>query len=668
MNLPVDSLRGTFFEEARELLAAMAAALDDFDSPSGRTEAINAVFRAAHTLKGSAGLFGLAHLERFAHVVETVLDGLRASPELATPAMVTVLTEAHDELDRMVEAAGEGVVLEASPALQAKLEALGPAAPARPVEATSSVVAVGAPRTWRLSVAFGPDTFRDGFDPLSFIRHFERLGTVSDVRVDAAGVPAQGFDPECCSLAFQATVVSDQAPEQLLSTFDFVKDTSRVSLTPADAPPTPVTDEHPEPTLATSAPADAPVAPPSPAAHGAAVARLIKIPAARLDALVDMVSELVIASAGAETRAEHNADRATLEAFAAVRKLVSGIRDAALNLRMVEIGETFSRFRRVIRELSSQLGKEVEVELRGSETELDKAMVERLADPLLHIIRNSLDHGLETPDVRLAAGKARSGKLTLEAQHQSGQIVIDVRDDGAGLNRAKIRRKAMERGLVAPGASLTDAQVDELIFLPGFSSADAVTDVSGRGVGMDVVRRTIDQLRGTVEVISSQGEGTTIRLRLPLTLAIIDGFLLGVGDTSFVVPAKLIRECLDFRSLLESEANHRLKLRDEPVPYVRLREFFNVPGQAPARESVVIIEYGERRLGLVVDRLLGVSQTVIKSLGPLLSQLSVIGGSTILGSGEVGLILDVAQLIRFATTRDQKSGSPPAPPPLRAVA
>jgi len=377
----------------------------------------------------------------------------------------------------------------------------------------------------------------------------------------------------------------------------------------------------------------------------------VKVPAARLDALVDMVSELVIAGATADVHAGRTQDRATIEAFAAIRKLVAGIRDAALGLRMVQIGDTFARFRRVVREVSRQLHKEVEVEVRGGDTELDKAMVERLSDPLLHIIRNAIDHGIERPEERERAGKPRVGTLWLEAAHQAGQIVVEVRDDGAGLNRARIKQKAIERGLIDAHAELTDAQIDELIFTPGFSSADAVSDVSGRGVGMDVVRKGVDALRGTVEVSSEAGVGTTIRMRLPLTLAIIDGFLLAVGDSHFVVPAKLVRECLDFGTLLDSEENHRLKVRGEAVPYVRLREFYELGGPVPRRESVVIVEYGDDKVALVVDRLLGVSQTVIKPLGPLFRKYEGVGGSTILGSGEVALIIDLPQLVRLASRR-----------------
>lgn len=619
-----ESLRATFIDEAGELLEQMQAALVDFEQVEDRAETVRALFRAAHTLKGSAGLFGLHNVVRFAHVVESLLEELRSQPQRLDAEMVKVLLEAHDELERLIESDADGSRPEASGALVERVNALLSSAPAAhgatppPAEAA----AAQGTRRWHLTARFGESTFRDGFDPVSFLRFLEKRGHVE--RLETTLVAADGpFDPESCRLAFSLDFVSPLPREELLSVFDFVREQSVIELV----------EHQPErQAVALAGPGSRSAAP------------MVKVPAGRLDTLVDRVSELVIASAAAELRASQNGDRATLEAFAAVRALVAGIRDAALGLRMVQIGETFGRFRRVVRELSGALKKEVSVEVRGAETELDKAMVERLADPLLHIVRNALDHGLETPEVRVSKGKPRAGHLLLEAQHQAGQIVIDVRDDGGGLDREKIRRKARERGLVPPGATLTDAQVDDLIFAPGFSSADQVTDVSGRGVGMDVVRRTIDALRGTVEVLSEPGRGTTIRLRLPLTLAIIDGFLLGVAGSSFVVPSKLVRECLDFPR--GGGDNHWLHLRDEPVPWVRLRDFFELEAAAPRRESVVIIEYGDRKVGLVVDRLLGVSQTVIKPLGPLFEQLHGIGGSTILGSGEVALILDVPQLVR----------------------
>jgi two-component system chemotaxis sensor kinase CheA len=316
---------------------------------------------------------------------------------------------------------------------------------------------------------------------------------------------------------------------------------------------------------------------------------------------------------------------------------------------MVQIGETFNRFRRIVRDVSLELGKAIELEIHGADTELDKTIVEKLGDPLMHIVRNSIDHGIEPVDVRRARNKPESGTLSLAARHESGSIIIEVSDDGGGLNKDRILAKAIERGLVKDGASLSDQEIINLIFEPGFSTADAVSNLSGRGVGMDVVRRNIDELRGTIEVETEQGLGTTLRMRLPLTLAIIDGFRVEVAGASYVVPLDVVIECLDLGPFLESEQNHLINLRGEVLPFLRLREVFQIPGEVPARERVVVIQHGELRAGIVVDRLLGEFQTVIKPLGKLFHGARGIGGSTILGTGEVALILDVAQMVALAT-------------------
>jgi len=340
-----------------------------------------------------------------------------------------------------------------------------------------------------------------------------------------------------------------------------------------------------------------------------------------------------------------------LEATVTVNKLVEEIRDNALSLRMVQIGETFSRFRRIVRDVSLELGKAIELEIHGADTELDKTIVEKLADPLMHIVRNSIDHGIEPVEVRRARSKPESGTLSLAARHESGSIIIEVSDDGGGLNKDRILAKAIERGLVKAGASLSDQEIINLIFEPGFSTADAVSNLSGRGVGMDVVRRNIDELRGTIEVETEQGLGTTLRMRLPLTLAIIDGFRVEAAGASYVVPLDVVIECLDLGPFLESEQNHLINLRGEVLPFLRLREVFQIPGEVPARERVVVIQHGELRAGIVVDRLLGEFQTVIKPMGRLFRRAKGIGGSTILGTGEVALILDVAQMVQLATER-----------------
>lgn len=383
----------------------------------------------------------------------------------------------------------------------------------------------------------------------------------------------------------------------------------------------------------------------------------MKVDVAKLDHLIDLVGELVIAAAGAKIAADREKSAPVEEAVGMVSKLVEEIRDAALGVRMVPIGEVFQRFPRLVRDLSMELGKRVELDIQGAETELDKSMVERLAEPLTHMVRNSLDHGMELESTRLAAGKPAQGTIRFNAYHDTGSIVIEVADDGAGIHRQRVLERAIERGIVPHNHNLSDREILNLIFEPGFSTSQTVTNLSGRGVGMDVVKRSIESLRGEIEIESEEGVGTEIRLRMPLTLAIIDGFMVAVEDRSFVVPLDLVIECADLprEVAIREQGRGIANLRGEPLPLVRLRELFHIPGQAPARENIVVVEYGGKRLGLVVEGLLGEFQAVIKPLSRLFSKVPGVGGSTILGTGEIALILDVPALVqrieRVETTR-----------------
>ena len=388
--------------------------------------------------------------------------------------------------------------------------------------------------------------------------------------------------------------------------------------------------------------------------------RFVRVRADKLDKLIDLIGELVIASSGAQLAAQLTTQLSTPqeqsarfnEAALRIHDLVEQARDGALGLRMAPIGETFSRFQRVVRDVSKQIGKEVELEISGGDTELDKSMVETIADPLMHLVRNSLDHGLETPQDRLAAGKPARGRLGLHAYHESGSVFIEVSDDGRGLNRERIFAKAVERGLTSPDAMLDDEAVYQLIFLPGFSTAETVTSLSGRGVGMDVVKRNVEALRGTIKVASQPGQGATIQIRLPLTLAIIDGFLTSVGNVSYVLPLELVAECLAVPAECGNDSEQvagYFDLRGEVLPYLDLGRFYRHEPPKNGRRSLVLVRDGASRVGLVVDRLHGEHQTVIKPLGAVFQHIQGLAGSTILGSGEVALILDVPALLTFAT-------------------
>jgi two-component system, chemotaxis family, sensor kinase CheA len=391
-------------------------------------------------------------------------------------------------------------------------------------------------------------------------------------------------------------------------------------------------------------------------------AKLIRVHADKLDQLINLVGELVIAGASAALLAQKAKDEGMFEATSTISRLVDEIRDGALRLRMVQIGETFNRFHRVVRDVSRDLGKDIELVITGGEAELDKTVVEKISDPLTHMVRNAIDHGIESAEARIAAGKPARGRVNLNAFHESGNIVIEVADDGGGLNRDRIKQKAIAKGLLAADAEPSDADLFKLLFEPGFSTAEQISNLSGRGVGLDVVKRNIEALRGTTTIESQEGAGTTMSIRLPLTLAIIDGFLMGVSTSAYVVPLDMVEECIeltDGKSSNKARGN-MLNLRGEVLPLIRLREYFALAGRSGRRENVVVVKYAGNKAGLVVDELMGEFQTVIKPLGKIFTHLRGISGSTILGSGEVALILDVPSLIALAT--ESESGKTFASP------
>lgn len=374
--------------------------------------------------------------------------------------------------------------------------------------------------------------------------------------------------------------------------------------------------------------------------------RSIRIDADKLDQLINLVGELIIVGAGVNLVAQRVNITELQEHTSKLSSLVEEVRDSALQLRMVKIGATFSRFQRVVHDVSRELDKDIALLINGEDTELDKTVVEKIGDPLMHLVRNSMDHGIESAAERLARGKPAQGTLRLNACHDSGSIVITVEDDGGGLKRDKILSKAIERGVVEAGHHLTDSEIYALIFEPGFSTAEKVSNLSGRGVGLDVVKRNIAALRGSVAIHSVDGQGTTVTIRLPLTLAIIDGFLVEVDASVFAIPLDMIEECVAF----SSEPGHNYtNLRGEILPFIRLRELFDIKTPLKRRENIVVLKHSGQKAGLVVDTLLGEFQTVIKPLGKIFNQAKCISGSTILGSGEVALILDVPALIQQAT-------------------
>lgn len=643
--------RHVLIQECRELLSSMETTLVQIGDDQASDEQINAVFRAAHTIKGSAGLFGLPLIVTFTHRVESVLDRVRDKSRAMEPSLITLLLRCGDYIARLVDAIEhETDGVDPDPAQREELlgaldALLGSKKKARKIVVEDEAEEDEEPLSrYQLSLKFDPAELKEGLDPIALLEHIESLGQISRLETHTDLLPTgDAFDPELCYLRFELTVETRATQMVLENCLTFVRDERgiRISKLPDETPAAKAIMA-----AASAANAKAPAKVAGKADEKRGESRFLKIDALKLDQLINLMGELVIASEGSRSLAQQTQQGALLESLHKVNQLVEQLRDRALGMRMTPIGEVFSRFPRVVREVSRELGKEIELVISGADTELDKTMVEKLSDPLTHIVRNAMDHGLEGTADRASAGKPKSGKLCLHAYHESGCIVIEVSDDGRGLNPARILAKAVEKNLVAKDAQLSDAEIHALIFLPGFSTAEKVTNLSGRGVGMDVVKRSIEALRGEVEIESELGKGTTLRMRLPLTLAIIDGFQVAVGKTTFVVPLDMVVECVD----ITDKGNQRnvFDLRGEPLSYVRLRDLFRIQGALPRRESLVIVEYGQHRVGLVVDRLLGDTQAVIKPLGRIFRNVRGVNSSTILGDGSVALILDVPALMLHA--------------------
>lgn len=658
-----------FISEAQEQIEQVEQLLLQLEDDPSDAELLNALFRCAHTVKGSAGVFGLDAVVAFTHHVESLLDGLREGRQHLTPEMSTLLLQCNDQIRVLVDAASDlAADLSASEGLRQhlvrELQRWTDGAPhASHAPHASDEPQAESPtgtRPWQLDVRFGTDTFRNGMDPLAILNYLGGLGTLSGVQLDAQAVPAlEQLEPESCHLGFAFTLHTEAAQAAIEDAFSFVREDCELRITPPAPPaevaaPAVVPEVAPAVLATTAATAAAPAeARKAKAREGAEDGRFIRVQADRLDAVINLLGELVVASAGASMLARETRQGTLIEANGHMERLIEEIRNGTLQLRMVPIGETFSRFRRVVRDVAADLHKDVVLEIQGGETELDKSMVERIADPLMHLVRNALDHGLETPEDRVAAGKPAQGQLTLSACHESGHVLIRIQDDGRGIARERVLKKAWERGLLEPGVTPPDADILKLIFEPGFSTAEQVTNLSGRGVGMDVVRQNIEALRGSVQIASEPGEGTQIDIRLPLTLAIIDGFLIGVGDSRFIFPLESVVEVIQGDGLgraMRSDGRCCMELRGQVLPVMSLSEVYGLDCAPVARPSVVVIQSAGRLYGVLVDVLMGHHQTVIKPLSRMFRSLRGISGSSILGNGEVALIFDVHALGDLAAT------------------
>jgi two-component system chemotaxis sensor kinase CheA len=653
MSIDLSRFNQSFFEECKEHVRVLEERLIELDSGHVGADLLGALFRAAHSIKGSSGLLGFDAITRLTHAMENVLDGLRNDVLTPSPALTTVLLEATDMLSHLVGAAQERAPAPDVAPLCARLDAASGTMSADPApEAAAPSAAPAGPATWHVTFQPHPEMFSRGQDPALVLRELVALGTSAEVKALLDGLPPlERLDPERCFLGWRVRLFTAASEAELKDVFSFVDDVATVLF-----------EREPDglPELPETAESGAEARPSAPEARAEKKAdQTLRVATEKVDKLVNLVGELVIAQAMI-SRSLVDFEPAKLhtlvQAVGDLERHTRELQDQVMNIRMVPIGTIFGRFRRLVRDLSGSLGKDVRLELVGEDTELDKSMVEHLADPLMHLVRNAADHGLETTEQRLAAGKPAHGTITLAARHQGGNVVVDVSDDGKGLDTARIFAKAIERGLASPGVELPPERVHEFIFSAGFSTAQAITDLSGRGVGMDVVKRSVDGLNGTIAITTTPGQGTRFRITLPLTLAIIDGMSLRVGGSTFVLPLNQVVETLPLSAApVRSIFGHGevVLVRGDPMPMVRLSRVLEVADdvEGVGRPLAVVLETGDVRFALRVDELLGKAQFVIKSLEPNLPRPDGVLGATIMGDGTVALILDVPGLARLGDVR-----------------
>jgi two-component system, chemotaxis family, sensor kinase CheA len=699
----IDAYRETFIVEAHELLTELEAGLLELEESPGDKNTVGRVFRALHTIKGSGAMVGWDEIATFTHEVENVFELVRLEKLAVNKNLVDLTLAAGDVIRCMLEASNTTATMEQAEGIIGALkeivshntlpggttpDACEPQASESPQDALpSQPQASEGFVTYRIFLRPHPDIFVKGINPILLL---DELGELGDCKVAAHldAIPAlEAMNPEECYTSWDVILTTRADMNAVRDVFIFVEDECELKIE--------IIDQHGnfeeevqtrkigevlvdrgevsreqlddllgrqkrigemlvEAGLVEKSKVEAALVEQQhlrelrgKAQNGQAAAT-VRVPAAKLDSLVDLVGELVTVQASLSQLASARIIPELRSIAEHVDRLTAELRDNTMSLRMLPIGTTFNKFNRLVRDLAGELSKEVVLATEGAETELDKTVIERLHDPLVHLIRNSIDHGIEPPDVREAAGKPRQGSVRLSATHSGAYVLIRITDDGAGLDGTAIRKKAVAGGLIGAETELSEREIFALIFAPGFSTAEKITSVSGRGVGMDVVKRGIESLGGSIDINSQKGTGTTITLKLPLTLAIIDGLLIRIGDAHFVLPLSVVEECVELtrEDVTRSNGRDMTFIRGKIVPYVRLRERFSIKGEAPSIEQIVVTETMGGKVGLVVDKVVGEHQTVIKNLGKIYRNVQGISGATILGDGTVALIVDVPKLVQ----------------------
>jgi two-component system chemotaxis sensor kinase CheA len=635
-----DQYKVAFVEEARDLLAELESSLLKLDENRHDSELIGRAFRALHTIKGSGAMFGFDDVARVAHHVETAFDRLRHGELEVTSSLINLALAAGDQIRIMLEAPESGAVVEdRSASILAELSALtGMGESPVPSSAALTPLPRETARQWEIRFRPNRGVLLNGNNPLLLFDELRRLGS-AQIEADMSDVPPLGeIEAGHCYLSWTILLTGTASRDAIRDVFIFVEGECELSVDAAPAG----SASHPL--------AAAPREPSGPAATAPVHASSIRVSVDKLDELVNLVGELVTVQARLSEVAARSDDADVLEIAESVDRLTAALRENSISIRMLPLRSTFERFRRLVHDLGVDLQKDVELTIEGADTELDKTVIDQLNDPLVHLIRNAMDHGIERPEARVAAGKRPAARIHLSAEHSGAHVLVRVSDDGRGLDVEAIRARALQQGLIAADARLTESEVLGLILAPGFSTARTVTGISGRGVGMDVVRRSLEALRGSVEVESRPGAGVTVTLRLPLTLAIIDGLLVRIGKAHFVLPLANSLECVELtrRDIAEAHGRHIANVRGQIIPYIRLSEYLHIEREPPDREQIMLVETEHGHYGFVVDQVLGDHQTVIKNLGRLYRNVQEVSGATILGNGSVALILDPHRLVQSA--------------------
>ncbi|QTA81600.1 Chemotaxis protein [Desulfonema limicola] len=693
----MDNFRSTYKEETEELLADLESALLELSEDKENMELVSRIFRAMHTIKGSGAMFGFDEIVAFTHDVETVLDLVRDKIIPVNKNLVDLTLAACDQIRQMIEKKPEDNETDNVSEITRSFKKLIPDKNVSDEKTETAdnddLESISEPKTYRIRFRPGPDIFQYGTRPILLLEEIRQMGDCRIIGHTHAIPDLKKLNPESCYIHWNIILTTSKDIDTITDVFVFVEDMSQLNIEiieesdllnddgeykkvgdilidRGDITPDDLRDalnsqkrigemlveyQRLDPDIIESALAEQ--------NHmrnlvkkrkDIVSASSIRVASEKLDLLVDLVGEMVTVQASLTQKALNMDDPELLTIAEDVERLTAELRDNTISIRMLPVGTTFAKFKRLVYDLSQELGKEVVLTTRGGETELDKTVIERLNDPMVHIIRNSIGHGIELPDVRKSLGKPAKGNIHLCAEHSGANVLIKISDDGAGLDLDAIRKQAVKNKIIKPDTNISENELYSLIFLPGFSTASSIDEVSGRGVGMDVVKQGIENLRGSIDISSRQGTGTTITLKLPLTLAIIDGLMVELDKTCYVIPLAAVEECLELTSniVVNGHGRNIASVRGEIVPYIYLRELFKLESTPPETEQIVIVRLNNNRVGFVVENIIGEHQTVIKTLGKIYKNAKVFSGSTILADGTVAVILDPYKLVEIAESEE----------------